>query len=244
MIPALKAELRKLFTVRSTFLILLFALLMDVLFAGYISGYKLKGSELLDGTVLSNSITGSITAMAIFGAIVAVLLLAHEYRYNTILYSLTANRSRSVFLFAKIVAVTIFSLIFTALLCTFSPLITLLGVHLAGNSLGVQNIPFATDAWHVLFYGWGYSMLALLITALVRNQIGAIVSLFLIPSTVESLLGLIIKNNVVYLPFSALGAVIQHNSHISYGHAALVVLLYLLVGWAITWVMFLKRDAN
>ena len=244
MTAAIKAELRKLFTVRSTYIITLIACLAVVLFAGYIFGFKLKGPELLDGTVLSSAITSAITAVAIFGGIVAVLLLSHEYRYNTILYSLTANRSRTVFLLAKIIAVTLFGLLFTTLICVLSPLLTLAGVHLAGHSLATQTISYGDVIWRSLFFGWGYAMIALLITALVRNQIGAIVALFVIPTTVENLLGLLMKNNVVYLPFSALGAVIQPNKHISYGHAALVFATYLVVGWLVAWFLFLKRDAN
>ena len=244
MIAGLKAELRKLFSVRSTYFVTFFAFLAVIFFAGYIFGFKLKGPELLDATVLSGSVTGAITAVAIFGAIVAVLLLAHEYRYNTILYSLTSNRSRTSFLVAKIVAASIFSILFTALICVSSPLLTLLGVHLAGHSLAPQVLDYGTLAWHSLLYGWGYSMLGLLITALARNQIAAIVTLFLFPSTVEGLLSLLLKDNTVYLPFSALAAVIQPNKHLSPEHAALVFGAYLLGGWLIAWILFLRRDAN
>ncbi len=244
MIAAFKSELRKLFTVRSTYIITLIACVAVVLFAGYIFGYKLKGPELLNGNQLGDSIRSAIAAVAIFGGIVSTLLMAHEYRYNTILYSLTSNRSRSVFLLAKIAAATLFAVLFTVLICVISPLLTLAGVHLAGHSLAAQSIPYSDIVWRSLFYGWGYSMIALLIAALVRNQIGAIVSLFIIPSTVETLLGLLMKDNVVYLPFSALGAVIHHDKVLSYGHAALVFGAYLVVGWLVAWILFLRRDAN
>jgi hypothetical protein len=67
--------------------------------------------------------------------------------------------------------------------------------------------------------------------------------MFLIPGTVEQLLGLLLKKNQVYLPFSALGAVLEHNQ-ISYVRAATVVGLYVVVGWIVAWVLFLRRDAN
>jgi len=47
--------------------------------------------------------------------------------------------------------------------------------------------------WRSVFFTWGYAMAGLLIALLIRSQVGAIASLFLIPSTVETLLGLLLK---------------------------------------------------
>ena len=98
-----------------------------------------------------------------------------------------------------------------------------------------------------MYYVWGYTMAALLIAVLIRNQIGSIIAIFIIPGVVENLLGLILKSNQVYLPFSALGFVIGDSSHtysITQFHAALVFLAYLVIGWIIAWILFLKKDAN
>ena len=91
-------------------------------------------------------------------------------------------------------------------------------------------------------------MAGLLIAALVRNQVGAIITLFIVPDTVEGLLSLLLKKNAVYLPFSSIHAVIgqglNYNNSITAGHAALLFSGYLIIGWLIVWVLFLRRDAN
>lgn len=86
-------------------------------------------------------------------------------------------------------------------------------------------------------------MIGLVLGALLRNQIAAIAAIFMFPSTIEPLMGLILKDNVVYLPFGSLFAVAA-KSPISYTHAALVFSAYMVCSWIIAWVLFLKRDAN
>jgi ABC-2 type transport system permease protein len=244
MITAVKAELRKLLTVRSTYVIVAIALALVVFFAGYVFGFRLKGADLLNPKLLADGITGAISFVAIFGAFVSILLVTHEYRYNTILYSLTSQRSRTVLLLAKIVAITLFSLVFTTLVCVAAPLFSWLGVQLAGNDLVAQTIPFSDIVWRVLFYGWGSCMLALLIATLVRNQIGAIITYLIAPATIESLLSLVLKENAAYLPFSALNAVLMPISTLSFTQAAWVLISYLAAGWLVAWALFLRRDAN
>src|ERR1700690_121413 len=92
---ALKAELRKLLTVRSTYFILIVVLLLEVLFAFYISGWRATATDLHSSGALSSAVTDAVTAVSIFSALVALLLFTHEYRYNTIMYTLTASNSRS-----------------------------------------------------------------------------------------------------------------------------------------------------
>jgi len=247
-IAALKAEFRKLLTVRSTYILTGLALAFVVFYAGYIEGFKLTGKELLNPHLLSQDIVGAIGSLPlVLGVIVAILLMTHEYRYNTVMYTLTSSNSRSKVLLAKILALTIFGLVFTAVVGALSPLMSLAGIHLHGDGalLAPQAVDYGSLVWRSLFNGWAYIMIGLLLATLIRNQIGAIVSLFVIP-TVEQVLGLLLKDNVVYLPFNALNAVLTAppKGGISYFHAAVVVAVYLVIGWVIAWVLFLKRDAN
>lgn len=81
---------------------------------------------------------------------------------------------------------------------------------------------------------------------LIRNQIGAVVAtLFVIPS-LEQIATLLLKNNAVYLPFTSSNEVLvsPEKGSLSYGHAALVFSAYLLIGWIVAWILFLRRDAN
>jgi ABC-type transport system involved in multi-copper enzyme maturation permease subunit len=247
MMAELKSEFRKLLTIRSTYYLLGLTLFLVLLVGFYIEGYRLDAKQLSDPMLLNNSVTDAISSLILFAGIVGLLLMTHEYRYNTIIYTLTASRSRSKVLAAKIIALSVFALIFVALVGILSPLMTDLGVHVARHTdlMAPQTINYGDVAWRLLYYSWAYVIAALMLAVIIRNQVAAIVSLFLIP-TVEALLTLLLKNNGVYLPFTALGAVVTHPSQgsITPARAALVFAAYLIVGWAVAWILFSRRDAN
>lgn len=244
MIPAIKAEFRKLLTVRSTLFIFLIGLALVALFAGFIEGFRGTPLELMNPQKLMSEVTGASSVVGILAAITALLLWTHEYRHLTIVYTLTSSNSRNKVLLAKVIVVTVYSLLFTAVLTGISPLLTLLGVHLHGHSLAPQTFYYWDIAWRTLFYGWAYGVLGLMLAGLIRNQIGAIVVLFIVPSMVEGILTLLLKSNAIYLPFTALGSVVNQNPDLSYAKAAGIFMIYLVVGWIVTWVLFLRRDAN
>jgi ABC-type transport system involved in multi-copper enzyme maturation permease subunit len=249
MITNLKAEFRKVFSVRSTYVILVFVFLLEILFAFYTSGWRIGAHDLHNPNTLANDITSAVNAVSIFVALIATLLMTHEYRYNTIMYSLTFSRSRSRVLLAKILVVSAVAIVFTIVVGGLSPLLSVLGAHANHLKFAPQTLHYGTLIWQNLFFGWGYAMAGLLIAALIRNQIGAIVTLFIAPSTVEALLGLLLKKNTVYLPFSALHTVIgqgmgDYVHAITPTHAAEVFMTYLIGGWIIAWILFIRRDAN
>jgi ABC-2 type transport system permease protein len=244
---ALKAEISKVLTVRSTYFLVAAALAMLVLFAFYIEGVKAAQESLLDPYKLKGEVVGAVSAVTFFAVLVGVLLVTHEYRYNTISYTLTNTNSRSKVLLAKIIVISIFALIFTAITGVLSPLLTLLGISFNGGELVTQQIYYADIIWQALFFGWGYAMLGLLVSIIVRNQIAVIIILFIGLTTVESLIGMLLKENVVYLPYNSLNAVIGNSmtgSDVNPARSAIVYIAYLVVGWAVAWYLFIKRDAN
>ncbi|HEV7454981.1 MAG TPA: ABC transporter permease [Candidatus Saccharimonadales bacterium] len=258
MLASIKAEFRKLWTVRSTYVLFIVAFVLVMIFAFYAEGIKALPASVHDSGKLASEVTNAIMSVSLLGALAGVLLMTHEYRYNTIMYTLTSSNSRTKTLFAKIVAVSAFAVLFALVFAILSPLMTLLGLHIKGLTLDHQQFDVFSLAWRVVFYGWGFSMLGLALAVLLRNQIAVIVTLFMAPATVEPLLGLLLKHNAVYLPFSALGQVLQHQVSepsgqavkgavtfaMSYGRSALVTLLYLVVFWIVAWVLFARRDAN
>lgn len=246
MIPAIKSEFRKLLTTRTTYVICGLALLINAFFSFWVEGYRADAASVHNPLKLASEVTSAVSAVSIFASLVAILLFANEYRYLTIMYTLTSANSRTKVLVSKIFVVTVFAVIFTLFMGAFSPLVTALGMHVKGLDLVPQTFHYGDLLWRTLFFGWAYSMIGLLLVALLRNQVAAIVTLFVVPSTVETLLGLLLKNNTVYLPFTALGAVMQHPEHgaISYATAALVALGYIVFGWIVAWLLFLRRDAN
>lgn len=249
MIPAIKAEVRKIFTVRSTYLILAFVALLEIFFAFYVGGWHQTTQDLQNPLNLASEVTSAISAVAVFAALIATLLITHEYRFNTIMHTLTLSNSRSKVLLAKILVISGFSLIFTLIVGGAAPLLAVLGANLHHLHMVPQIIDHKSLLWRGLFFGWGYSMVGLLLAVLIRNQIGAIIALFIAPDTIEGLLSLLLKKRTVYLPFTALHSVLGEGASpylkdISHARAVLIFGAYLLVGWIVAWVMFLRRDAN
>lgn len=238
---AFVAELRKIFTIRSTYIICAVSFAILVFFAFYATGIK-ADLTVNDPNKLAGEATDAINALATIGAIVAVLLIAHEYRFNTIIYTLTVTKRRTTVFIAKLLAISLFALLFTAAAATLSPLFAALGIRVSGADLVPQVIHFGDIAWRVLYVGWGMAILAFILAMLIRIQVGAIVVLFFLPA-IEQLAGLALKNNVAYLPYNALSGVLSTSS-LSHTKSALVFGVYLVVGLIVSWILFLKRDAN
>jgi ABC-2 type transport system permease protein len=244
---SLKSEFRKLLTVRSTYIITGLIVALIVLIAFYGEGWRLNGLALLSPNQLSSDVTGGLN-LTLFSALIAILLMTYEYRHNTIGYTFTSSQKRSTVLLSKIITVSAYSLFLAILVGILSPLLSYLGVLAHGNTLVHQNIDIWDLAWRGIYYSWGYGMAGLLIATLVRSQVAAIAALLLIPNLIEPLLILLLRKNAIYLPFSALGQLLDRMSpsggSLSAGKAALVFTGYLIVSWAIVWYLFLERDAE
>jgi ABC-2 type transport system permease protein len=248
MINSLKAELRKIYTVRATYGVLLFCLAVMCIFAFWVEGYKAgDGSRAVtDVHKIAFLIRDAVGNLAFFGGLVGILAMAYEYRYNTIMYTLTASKSRLRILISKVFAVSIFSVFFTLFVTIMVLILMFIGISIKGLSLSHQELPLDI-IWRALFTSWGYAMAGLLLASLIRQQVGAIATFFAIPIFIEQLAGLALKDNRIYLPFTALSQVTVTNglkNVLSPGKAALVFGTYLIVGWIIAWYLFLKRDAN
>src|SRR5665213_2522874 len=170
MIAGLKSEFRKLYSVRSTYILIAIAFAYMILFDFYVVGWKGGAHTMTVGglhnpnyLMISVTRAGGIAAPVLFSSIIAVLLMAHEYRYNTIMYTLTSSNSRSKTLIAKIIAVTVFSVIFLVLLMVLAPLMVLLGIHTHHLKLAHQVFYYREFFWRVLFFGWVYPMIGILL---------------------------------------------------------------------------------
>jgi len=247
MIPVLKSEFRKLLTVRSTYVIVGLSLLITAFFAGFIEGFQARPEALLRPDLLASESTNALVFVGLILAFAGLLLVGHEYRYNTIMYSLTSSNRRLKVLAAKVVCISVFAAITSLIVMFFAPFTTIAGAALHGNHIGAQDYNVWSLLWRCWFCGWGYAMYALILVAIMRNQIGAIVTFLLTPLIGENILGLLLKHNVIYLPFTAVQAVAQPTglgNHTTSGHEALVVLTYVAVGLVASAALFVRRDAN
>jgi ABC-type transport system involved in multi-copper enzyme maturation permease subunit len=241
MMSLLRAEFRKLLTIRSTYILSGIALVLVAFIAFYPQGYKGTG---INPYWLSDVTTGVSMTIAVFTAIIAILLMGHEYRYNTVIYTLTSANSRTKVLLAKIGAVVGLSVVLTSIVTAVAVFAYWLGVTLSPNVARIFITPefFWSDIWQAYFFVVANGLIGLLFALIFRHLVGAIAALFILP-TIEALLGVVLKDNVKYLPNSALDQV-HAGSLWSPGSAALLFTAYLAVAWLITWFLFLKRDAN
>jgi ABC-2 type transport system permease protein len=246
MLASLKSEFRKLLTVRSTYVIVLIGLAAVALFAGFGDGFKASHDSLQSPTMLMDESRSAVLFAGLILAFAGLLLLGHEYRYNTIMYTFTSSPSRLRSLLAKLIVVSVFATVTSLLMAFFAPLANIIGVHLHGYHAVAQQYYYWSIIWRVLFVGWGYTMYAFILMALLRNQVGAIVTFLLIPLVGEGVLGHIFQHSSKYFPFTSLMSVLDRPGIDSFatGKSAEVALVYIGVGLIASAVLFVKRDAN
>lgn len=246
MIPALKSEFRKLLTVRSTYFLSGAVILLVLFIGGYITGYRIDPQTLNFPYYMRDQVLGAVGAMSILIAITCVLIFGHEYRYNTIIYTVTLNKSRSKVLAAKAIVTSVYALIMGLIVVLLVIASTTIGVHLHGYHLISQTLDYGNILSRALFTIWAFSMLGLIVVALLRNLVASVVLLLLLPTTLESILTLLLKENAKYLPFTATLSVVNTDPTLTAKplFSATVATAYIIVAGAIAWLLFLRRDAN
>lgn len=251
MLGTIKAEIRKLLSVRSTYVLLGIIFGLTILISFYVEGYwgqSGSAAAMLQPSAYREIIANGVGAAALFISIIAVLQMGHEYRHNTITYTLTANARRSQVFLAKLLVIGGFAILTGLLTGIVSLLMYRLGLSLRGATLPPQDFDVAVQLFRVMFYSLAYGFLGLLITILLRHLVGAIVFLLIFPSTVEPLLGLLLKDNAAYLPFSTLdhimGAAAIQSDKLTASTATWISLIYMSVLIGVTWLVFSRRDAN
>lgn len=249
---AIRAELRKLLTVRSTYFITGFVLLLTGFLASFVMGYQQALRPAADPLFLNDVLYNLLGTHATFAAIIAILLVAHEYRYNTINYTLTSSNNRLKVLAAKVIVITAYTLIAGIIVMLLAYMGVRLGLDLKNVALGPQNIKLAEIFWQYTAYALGYAWAGIILALLIRGLVGSIVAFFLLP-TAEGILSLILKGNTKFLPFRALDAVaaivptngpVSDLTFLSHTAALGVFSIYLVVFGALAAVMFVRRDAN
>lgn len=249
MLAVLKSEFRKLLTIRSTYFVTLGTLLLTALL-NFIAAQQ-QGSSIMTPLYMHDTaIFLGIDLFATFAAIIAILHVAHEYRYNTITYTLTTvNRRLKVFL-SKTTVVVAYSLLVGALVVLVSYWAAKWGFAVKNVTVVSQHLDLWPLIWQSAAYILGNSLIALLLAMLIRSLVGAIVAYFFLP-VIEQLLTLLMHDNVKYLPFNTLNQVGVTSSTapgvkeaLSPLHALGLFAIYLVVLYVVTLVLFIKRDAN
>lgn len=246
MFRLMQAEFLKLRTIRSTYVLLGICLAVAGFFSFYVFGYR-SLAPVVNMRDVGQSINFMLSMLTLLVLLIAALLVTHEYRYNTITYSLTSANDRLKLMFAKVVAVSILAILAVLALAAVSYLLAAAGVSLKGNAVSWEGFKAVDIVWRLAFYSWGSAMFALIFAFLIRNTVGTIAALVLLPGTIEGLLGLLLRENIKYLPFTALDSILNGMlipNRLSPGTAAAVAIVYIAGGLVIAAWLFKKRDAN
>ncbi len=246
----IKAEFLKLFTIRSTYIMIILSIILITVFAFYFEGYKGNtGSpaSTLAPEALQEIVSNSAGLTVTFASIISILFMAHEYRYNTIMYTLTSNVRRGRVLFAKVATIILFSIGYGLLAVGLAIGCYMAGLSLRDATLPPQSFEVLEHVGKVVFYFMGYALIGLLLAMLTRSVVMAIGTLLIFPITFEPLLSIILKEDAKYLPFTALdstvGASMMPNV-LPPGDAITVTCAYLAAIMLVTWLLFVRRDAN
>ena len=236
----IRSEFRKLLTIRSTYILTIIATLLLGFFSFWALGWKGVPTA---NPVLMQSIMDGTTIVAMFIAIIAVLNVTHEYRYNTIMYTLTSASSRTKVFLAKYAVIMLYVLGFFVAASLFAVFMTWLGATMSGNTPINDTFYYTETIWRSLFHIVAMTSLGFMFGMLFRHVVGAIAVLFIVPNTVEGLLSIVLKENTKYLPYSAIEQV-HSGALLAPNKAALVASAYIVGGMIIAWILFLRRDAN
>lgn len=207
----------------------------------------------------------AVPVMATFVSIVVVLLMAHEFRYNTINYTLTISNSRSKVLLSKLLVSVAFTVIVTLLAMGVSLAVTQAAVNIKDLTLPAQDYNWLYIVARHVAYSVCNALFALVIATLLRSLVASIAAIFVLP-TIDGIGGFLLAARNIeptkVLPFSALdrfgnvvtdvstsGGVADFMAQTSSGSASAamsgaVVAAYLAGLWLVTWYLFVKRDAN
>lgn len=245
---AMRSEFLKLVTLRSTYITTGLAFLIVALGAFIGEGLRSNGSE-LNASKLSDVTLSTISFVTLFSTVLCLLLMSHEYRHNTITYTLTASNSRTKVLLSKIIVVIGYAVTFSLACGLIGLVMVTAGIKIGGHSLAPQEFNIALIFLRTIFYCVGYSLVGLLFGFLFRNINVSVMALILVPGPVEGLLALLLKKNAMYLPFSSLNQVLSRGpaaegEALEPLTAGLIFSGYLIAAWVLAWWLFVRRDAN
>lgn len=246
MIAALRSELRKIVTLRSTYVIFGFAVLLVLFMDGWVMGYK---HTQLGATFVADVISSTLMGTGFLLGLIVLLQITQEYRHNTIYYTLTLVRRRTTVFWAKVIVASLCMMVGALTISMLGVASAVAGVAASGDSLGAQSIVWSEILPRAGVYVWGVGMFALIVGFLVRNQVGAIVLYLFGINIAEQVLTLLLKSNAGYLPFRALQGVLGNGTgpgpeSFSPEKYMLIVLGWIVATGASAWVLFVRRDAN
>jgi ABC-2 type transport system permease protein len=205
----LTAELRKLTTVRTTWILTALGVALIVLSVATFTLGELMGAPFDPFTGSSSDVADAIDQIgsnSLIVLVVALLAITTEFRHGTIGRSLQLTPSRTRVLVAKLAAGVLYSVVFFLVgLLIVAPMVALAATI---NDVGVSFGPEVADAlWQGPLGLALTAMLGVAVGALLRSQVVAITLSLVWLFLVENLVNAIWPEIARWLPFQALNAI-------------------------------------
>ncbi|MFF5982989.1 ABC transporter permease [Streptomyces olindensis] len=185
MLNALRYELVRIRTLRSTWILLAAGAALQFLVAYMAAGHS---DQTRLWRFLASFNTGTLPLVLLFPMAIVVGAFGHEYRYRTITTTVLTLKSRPVVLASKAVISAVLAAVTGVLLV----LVTLLAQVLRGGApddrARIGQVLAAVVLYAVLSF-----LVGLGLAALTRNATVAMIVMLAVPSVVETLLGSVLK---------------------------------------------------
>ena len=247
MSAVIRSELIKYRTVRSSVVLAILAVAVPVVLTALIAAFVGQSTFVDDDDEAFNVVTGTVGLTHVLVAVMGALVIAAEYRFNTIRVTFTAVPQRSRVLAAKLVVVAAMGLAIglVTLVLNIAVAMLILGARDIDLSLSGEGMPRALVGTVVVTALYGLTGFGL--GALFRAPVAAIVVVTVQPIIVEPILFALRSEVFKWLPFTAATAVTSLDppedfvqSPLAGGLAlAAYAALFVLLGWlAVT-----RRDA-
>ena len=194
MLGALRYEWRRLWSVRSTW-IMSFVYLAFLALIGIGPLYAVKSSDPdLSQSWTALFATSTSGLVVFFLSVVGASAFGHEYRYGTIRLALTSFPKREQLLVAKVLVLAVYSTLmvllgWAVLWALGSTLLSgIVSSDAVGSTLFGETPPYL---WQVPVYSFAYCLLAFSLTLLMRNLALGIVIPLLLSILIEPLLSML-----------------------------------------------------
>lgn len=266
MSAALRYELVRIRTLRSTWWIAGMSVLIPAVLAGLLAASldadDMEGFETVRtaAVLTQGAVLGFPLLVAYLSSLLGVFAFGHEYRHGMVRATLTAVPRRAPVLLAKVMVTALF----VAVLSLLSILVTLLvAVIFGGDLIDASNSVTWQVVGGVVGYCTLFALIGLAFAAIFRNQIAALVTVLLVPTVLEQILTVVLTlpdalNSAEfltrYLPFDAGSQLFKPSDVLNVGDVfgatpleplagGLVMLIFTTLLLALAYVLFSERDA-